>query len=143
MENTMDKKKKVLSITEAAKQHNVTRQAIYVAIKEKKLRAEKINGRWTISTDALRDYKEQKYSREKSTYNGELLFDKQKGTYSVAQVSKMLNVPVQTIYYALRSGKLKGDQTGPSSATWIISIDNVTDYQVNYLAKKQNKKKAG
>lgn len=137
----MDKKKKVLSITEAAKQHNVTRQAIYVAIKENKLRAEKINGRWTISTDSLREYKEQKYSREKSTYNGELIFDKGRGDYSVSQVSKMLNVPVQTVYYALRSGKLKGKQTGPSTATWIINIDDVTDYQVNYLAKKQNKKK--
>src|SRR5215467_9467500 len=83
---------KIISITEAAKINNVTRQAIYVAIKQKKLKASKDSTRWTIHIDDLEAYRRQKYSRSKSMFNGELLFDNQKGFYSVNQVAKMLNV---------------------------------------------------
>ena len=38
----------LVSITEAARIHNVTRQAIYVAIKSGKLRARKETRRWMI-----------------------------------------------------------------------------------------------
>ncbi|MBX9743712.1 MAG: helix-turn-helix domain-containing protein, partial [Chlamydiales bacterium] len=46
---------KVVSITEAARINNVTRQAIYVAIKQKKLRATKSATRWTIHLDDLEE----------------------------------------------------------------------------------------
>src|SRR5579864_8740622 len=87
--------KKVVSITEAAKINNVTRQAIYVAIKQRKLKASKDATRWTIDLEDLENYRKQKYSRTKSMFNGELLFDNQKGFYSINQVAKMLNVPAQ------------------------------------------------
>ena len=58
--------KRVVSITEAAKINNVTRQAIYVAIKQKKLKASKDAARWTIDLRDLDDYRKQKYSRTKS-----------------------------------------------------------------------------
>ena len=96
-----------VSITEAARINNVTRQAIYVAIKQKKLRAYKHSTRWTISLKDLEEYRNQKYSRLKSTFNGELLFDNNKGYFSVGQVAKMLNVPAQKIYYATRVGMMK------------------------------------
>src|ERR1700687_3195346 len=83
---------KVVSITEAARINNVTRQAIYVAIKQKKLKASKDSTRWTIHLDDLENYRKQKYSRSKSLFNGELLFDNAKGFYSIGQVSRMLSV---------------------------------------------------
>ena len=64
---------KVVSITEAARINNVTRQAIYVAIKQKKLKASKDATRWTIHLDDLEEYRKNKYSRTKSIYAGELL----------------------------------------------------------------------
>jgi hypothetical protein len=91
---------KVVSITEAARINGVTRQAIYVAIKQKKLKARKETTRWTIHLDDLDHYRNQKYSRSKSTFNGELLYDNNKGYYSINQVAKMLGVPAQKIYYA-------------------------------------------
>src|SRR5471030_1281002 len=97
---------KVVSITEAARINNVTRQAIYVAIKQKKLKATKDSTRWTIHLDDLEEYRRNKYSRTKSLFNGELLFDLRKGFYSVNQAAKMLNVPAQKIYYATRVGLL-------------------------------------
>lgn len=121
---------KVVSITEAARINNVTRQAIYVAIKQKKLKATKDVTRWTIHLDDLEEYRRNKYSRTKSMFNGELLFDNRKGYYSVNQTAKLLNVPAQKIYYATRVGLLKATRKG---AAWIISIEDIKGYQENYL----------
>lgn len=130
---------KVVSITEAAKLNKVTRQAIYVAIKLNKLKAHKENARWTIHLDDLAAYRKHKYSRSRSVFNGELVFDNNKGEYSVNQVAKMLNVPPQKIYYATRSGKLTAKRKG---AAWVISAEEVNDYRQKYLQKKRRKRKA-
>ena len=128
--------RKVVSITEAAKINNVTRQAIYVAIKQKKLRAYKDTTRWTIDLEDLENYRKQKYSRTKSMFDGELLFDNGKGYYSVNQVAKMLNVPAQKIYYATRVGLLKAIRRG---AAWVVHTNDIKLYQENYLTKKTPK----
>lgn len=138
----MEKKEqgnKLVSITEAAKLHRVTRQAIYVAIKLNKLKARKEATRWEIHLDDLADYRKQKYSRSKSIFNGELVFDSSKGHYSVNQVAKMLNVPPQKIYYATRSGKLLAHRKG---AAWVIDQGNVQEYKEKFLQKKRRGRKA-
>ncbi len=58
--------KEILSITEAARLNNVTRQAIYVAIKLNKLKAKKEEARWAIHINDLDEYRKNKYSRSKS-----------------------------------------------------------------------------
>jgi len=136
---TMSPGKKVVSITEAAKINNVTRQAIYVAIKQKKLKASKDATRWTIDLEDLENYRKQKYSRSKSLFNGELLFDNHKGFYSVNQVAKMLSVPAQKIYYATRVGLMKAHRKG---AAWVIHINDVKQYQEAYLSKKAQRSEA-
>lgn len=128
--------KKVVSITEAAKLNNVTRQAIYVAIKLNKLKAKKETTRWTIHLDDLEDYKKQKYSRTKSVFQGELLFDNNKGFFSVNQAAKMLSVPAQKVYYATRIGLLKAQRKG---AAWVIHESDLEQYKQDYLSKKTSK----
>jgi excisionase family DNA binding protein len=123
--------KKVVSITEAARINKVTRQAIYVAIKLGKL---KETTRWTIDLDDLEEYRRNKYSRAKSVFQGELLFDNERGYYSVNQVAKMLNVPAQKVYYATRVGLLKALRKG---AAWVIHIDDIEAYRKDYLDKRQ------
>lgn len=125
-------KEKLVSITEAAKLNKVTRQAIYVAIKLNKLKARKETTRWTIHLDDLEDYRKQKYSRTKSLFNGELIFDSSKGYYSVNQAAKMLSVPAQKIYYATRIGALKAHRKG---AAWVIQVSDLE----NYSEKLKNK----
>lgn len=141
MSNTNEKKdNKVLSITEAAKLNKVTRQAIYVAIKLNKLKARKEASRWVIEATDLEQYKKDKYSRTKSMFDGELLFDNIKGYYSIRQVAKLLNVPAQKIYYATRAGYIKGTRKG---AAWVIHQEEIETYAMNYLQKKtQDKKEA-
>lgn len=121
---------KVVSITEAARINNVTRQAIYVAIKQKKLKASKDATRWTIHLDDLDEYRKNKYSRTKSMFDGELLFDHRKGFYSVNQAARLLKVPAQKIYYATRVGLIKAHRKG---AAWVIHIDDLKGYQEGYL----------
>lgn len=124
---------KIVSITEAARINNVTRQAIYVAIKQKKLKATKDSTRWTIHLDDLEEYRNNKYSRTKSMFQGELLFDNRKGYYSVNQAAKVLGVPAQKIYYATRVGLLKAHRKG---AAWVIHTEDIKGYQENYLNRK-------
>ena len=131
--NQTTETEKVVSITEAARINNVTRQAIYVAIKQKKLKATKDSTRWTIHLDDLEEYRTNKYSRTKSIFDGELLFDNRKGYYSVGQAAKYLNVPAQKIYYATRVGLLKATRKG---AAWVIHLDELNGYQENYLNRK-------
>ena len=130
---------KVVSITEAARINNVTRQAIYVAIKLGKLKAVK-RSRWQIEMKDLEEYRQNKYSRTRSLYNGELLFDNEKGYYSVNQVAKMLNVPAQKIYYATRIGLLKAHRRG---AAWVIHIDDIELYRRAYLEKRAQQARVG
>ena len=128
-----DSANKIVSITEAARINKVTRQAIYVAIKQKKLKASKDSTRWTIHLDDIEEYRTHKYSRTKSMFNGELLFDNHKGYYSVNQAAKLLNVPAQKIYYATRVGHLKAQRKG---AAWVISEADIKGYQESYLGSR-------
>jgi len=122
--------KKFVTLSEAAKINDVTRQAIYVAIKQKKLRAYKNPTRWIIDIEDLDRYRKLKYSRTKSMHNGELIFDNKKGFYSIQQASKMLNVPYQKIYYATRIGLLKATRKG---SAWVVHVDDLKKYQESYL----------
>lgn len=126
---------KLISITEAAKLNKVTRQAIYVAIKLNKLKARKETTRWTIHLDDLEAYRQQKYSRTKSMYQGELVFDNDKGFHSVNQAASMLKVPAQKIYYATRIGQLKAHRKG---AAWVIHSDDLKEYSEKHMLETKN-----
>ena len=134
-----NEEKKVVSITEAAKLNDVSRQAIYVAIKMNKLKAKKMTTRWTINLDDLEDYRRQKYSRSKSVFNGELLFDNNKGYFSINQIAQMLSVPAQKIYYATRTGVLKAHRKG---AAWVIHVDDAKEYQEKHVQAKTRRRQA-
>ena len=96
------------------------------------LKATKKTTRWTIHVDDLENYRQQKYSRSKSLYDGELLFDNKKGYYSINQVAKLLNVPAQKIYYATRIGLLKAHRKG---AACVIHNEDLKSYQEEHLKK--------
>ena len=131
--------RKLVSITEAARLNKVTRQAIYVAIKLNKLKAQKDSARWTIDLEDLVDYRRHKYSRAKSVHQGELVFDNSKGYFSVNQTADKLGVPPQKIYYATRSGKMKAERKG---AAWVIHEAEIEEYRLKHLSKKKRKKKS-
>lgn len=135
--NSDNKERKVVTITEAAELHDVTRQAIYVAIKLKKLKATKKTSRWMIDVEDLETYRRERYSRLKSTFNGELLFDNGKGFYSINQVARLLKVPAQKIYYATRVGQMKAQRKG---VAWVIHSTDVDSYKQKLEDKATEKR---
>lgn len=129
---------KIVSITEAAEILGVTRQAAYIAMKNGKLLATKCPNtkKWLITVDDVEAYKQNKYSRTLSRHNGEIIFDKSKGLYSVSEAAQILDVPAQKLYYAVRLGYLKSHRRG---AAWVVHIDDVRDYEASYLTRKEKK----
>ena len=125
--------KKFVTLSEAAKINNVTRQAIYVAIKQKKLKAYKNPTRWIVDIEDLERYRATKYSRTKSMFGGELLFDNDKGFFSIQQAAHMLKISYQKVYYATRIGLLKASRKG---AAWVVHIDDLKKYEADYLNKR-------
>lgn len=126
---------KLVSISEAAELYDVTRQAIYVAIKLNKLKAQKDKSRWKIHLDDLEIYRRDRYSRMKSKFEGEPLYDNGKGFFSIHQTAKILDVPAQKIYYATRTGKLRGTRKG---AAWVVHADDIIEYQQSSLVQKES-----
>lgn len=120
-----------VSITEAARIKNVTRQAIYVAIRLKRLKAYKDNDVLKVFLVDLKEYDSRKYSREYHSFiDGKPIFDESKGYFSVDKASVRINVPVQKLYYAIRSGKLKASR---KNAAWVIHVSDLMQYHSRYL----------
>ncbi len=131
---------KTVFITEAAKINGVSRQAIYIAIKKRKLKAHKDKSHWEINLKDLEKYRKEKYSRNHSVFEGELIFDKNKGLNSVREVAKKLNVPTQKIYYSIRTGLIQAIQ---KRAAWVIHENDIKSYQENYINKKSDTSQVG
>ena len=115
----------------AAAHANVTRQAIYVAVKKGALKAEKVGNCWKITLKDLNEYRLNKYNRDKRMIDGELVFSLEKGEYSVQQVSKILSheikapFPSQKVYYMVRTGKLPCLKKG---STYVILRKDLAEF---------------
>lgn len=122
------RKPKVVSISEAARMHGVSRQALHVAIGIKRLKATKDpkSGRFKIAVADLEEYRRTKYSRKFFKRDGKLVFDKEKGLYSVAQAAEIIGVKSWDIYYSIRKGELKSSRNG---AAYVLHIDDIKAYQ--------------
>ena len=124
-----------MTIQEAATKAGVTRQALYLAIINGRLLAQKkrLPGdsekrpmKWRITLQDLVAYCVSKYSRDYSKRDGKLLFDKKEGWHSVSEVAKYLDMPLSHVYYALRKGDLACRRVG---CTYVIHIDWITRYE--------------
>lgn len=122
----------MLSLVEAAKKQNITRQGCYVAIKKKRLKAEFKDFRWQIRPEDIEAYVQSKYKKEHSTRNGKILFDKSKGLYSVKEVADIVGKAPQFIYHQLRKDRILGIRKG---ATWIIQASEIEKLK-KYIAEK-------
>jgi excisionase family DNA binding protein len=107
-----------LSIKDVARLMGVTKQAIYVALSKKKLKAQKIGRDYRIYPKDLKEYEQTKYRRQYA--------DKREDEISIAKASEILNVTVQVLYYAAKIGKIKFRRSGRS---WFLDIDSLISYQ--------------
>jgi hypothetical protein len=116
-----------VSVNEAARIKKVTRQAIYLAIRLKRLKAYTDgNKKLKVFLLDLEAYDERKFSRlYHSTIDGERVFDDEKGLFSVDTASKLVNINQQRIYYAIRKGKLKAHKR---KAAWVVHVNDLLEY---------------
>ncbi len=119
-----------ITIAQAADIAHVGTQAIYVAIKIGRIKAEKLNGLWYTTKKDLEEYRLTKYGRSNRKFNGEKIFDFEKGKLSVLHVCKILShslkrpIPSQYIYHLLHIGSLKGYKVG---AAWVIDRNDAME----------------
>src|SRR6185436_5549083 len=109
----------MMSITEIANLFCLSRQAVYVALKQGKFPATKKFGtRWTIDFEDYRKYHHQRYDRKFcKKEDGTLIFDKEKGIYSIHEAAKLLKRPAQHVYYYTRVGKIPASKY---RAAWLL-----------------------
>lgn len=116
-----------LTLTEAAEYNRVSRQGVLMAVKKGRIKAGKIKGRWSIAVSELDNYRLTKYDRSKRKFEGEQIYDIEKGFFSVRQVSISLSnelkttITMQMVYYMIHSGKLKSYKKG---AAWVIKRED-------------------
>ncbi len=115
----------MMSISDIGRKYPITRQAIFIAIKNKRLKAKKYGGQWRISDDDLKEYFISRYDRKFSLHDGELKFDPRKGEISVTQATKILGREKAHIYHAIRSRKIGHYRKGTS---YILDIEEVKNY---------------
>lgn len=116
-------------ISEAAEFSNVTRQAVYVAIRAGKLEAAK-EGHWQITPQALEEYRKNRWNRLHSIKDGQPLVSKEKGEYLVRQIAENLRLPIQKVYYDIRCNRLKAQRRGKA---YIITLADALEYKNRYL----------
>jgi excisionase family DNA binding protein len=122
-----DQNEGYMTINQAADYSHVSEQAVYVAIRKGKMVAKKENGKWLVTKKDLDEYRLNKYNRDNRMFNGERVFDADKGFFSVQQVSTVISheikrhFPMQHIYYLLRRGDLKAFRKG---AAWVIAKED-------------------
>ena len=113
----------------AAAYAHVGRQALYLAISKGALKAKKKGLRWTVCVSDMDDYITNKYNRDNRKVDGELLFDMDKGFFSVFHVSKILSRELgyhyksQRIYYLIQHGRIKAMKKG---SAWVIAKEDWT-----------------
>ncbi len=108
----------LLSVSEAAEKLDVTRNAIYQAIKKNHLFANPYHKKWVIDSQDLEKYYQQRYKRKS--------FDKSKGELSVIDCAKVLGKSIDCVYYALRKKHLKHFRRG---CAYVIKLNDLKDYE--------------
>jgi len=123
--------------TQAANLLGMTRQGLLIAIKEKRLKASKVEKRWKITQRQLNEFLNRKCDHT-STPRGRILFDKKKFHYSVSQAAELISLEKQYVYYALKKKKVPSHKNG---VTWIVHIDDVEEFknQMNTIRRKKMK----
>ena len=122
-------------MAEAGKYLGIGRHAVWNAVNCKRLNAYKNDRKWAFTLKDLEDYKKRRHDRAFSTVNGEPLYDKSKGEFSIKEAAEILSCDPQHLYYAARTNKLR---TSKKRCSWIVNTEDIVEYRkVMRLGKKK------
>lgn len=135
-----------LNLKEAAQYAHVSRQAPYNAIKKGTLKGILINRKWYVSRKDLDDYRGNKYNPDLKKREGELVFDMDKGHFSVQHVAKVISHALgheysfQHLYYLLRTGQVRGFRKGRA---WVIAKEEAIQLLEIELGRQDQRMRDG
>jgi predicted site-specific integrase-resolvase len=96
----------------------VTRQAVYLAIKKGKLKAYRdLDWFFRVTEEAITEYKQNLFSRDKSKFNEGPLYDTEKGEYSLRKAAEYLGIQYCSLYNHMKHERIKATRKG---AAWIF-----------------------
>jgi excisionase family DNA binding protein len=116
-----------MTINEVLDRVRISRQAIYFAIHSKKLKAMKIGGRLYIDEGDLIEYRNNLYSRDKSMFKGDLLYDVSQGTYSLKRAAEYLGIKYGQLYHFARKKKIKHER---KRTAWIFKKEDLDNLKI-------------
>ncbi len=115
--------KKTVSVREAAQMMGVTTQAVYVALRKKMLKKNKIAERVYIDVEDVQYYIDHKYDRSRTkNSDGQKRFNSELGLYSVRNLAQIFGVLPTRIYYLLAAGKIKHYRIG---SVYVLQVDDL------------------
>ncbi len=126
----------LLTVDEAAKIRNVTRQAIYLAIREGRLKPYMRGKIIKVSMASILELQKKKYDRVIKLFQGQEVFSDKEGMISVYKAAQLTGIPRTSIYNAIYSGRLKAVRKGK---TWVIQARDLPTVQTYYLNRKKNR----
>lgn len=128
----------MLNITLASKIYYITRQAIAIAIKNKRLNAVKIKNNWCFTQQEWNNYEKSRYDRKYSIRDGKYLYDIEKGVLSPSMIAKEFGVDAQQVYYLLRTENLPHQRVGHA---YVINREDFVKFLPDLKKKKKKLKK--
>lgn len=116
----------IITAPQAARLTGVSLQAMYWSIVRHRLIAKKIKKRWTVKYKDLKDFIARKCLRDLGPDSPYLY---------ISQVSKLLDIPTQSIYHYARKERIKMHKQGRQ---WLVPRSEVENY-VSFFESLKNK----
>lgn len=126
----------MLNIKQAATTLGISIGAVLQAIKIKRLNACKNERKWSISVEELDKYRNSLYKRDRSMIDGELVYDKAKGEFSVPECAKIISCPEQTIYHACRRNLINSTK---KKCHWVIKVHDLIEFKKKYAQRNEER----
>lgn len=117
------------SLADACKILGLTRQAVYISIKNGKMHTTRVKGRHRISDEDISAWRKEKYSRAKYYGNGYI---------SARQASEQTGEDIQRIYYLIYFHILPAEQRG---AMWFIKQEDLDACDVRQRIRRGFRRK--
>ena len=114
--------------TELSRIYGFSKQAICRSIKDGRIKASKLEGRWFVEEEEYKKYLDGKYERRSDIF-------KEETNYTPKKCSEILKCSIQRIYHHIRTGHIKASRY---RSAWVIHRKDFEEYMkllVPYKAK--------
>ena len=117
-----------ITIQDAAKFVKRSVQTLYRDIKRGTLEGKRINGRIYTTKEWLLDFMSDQRNVERLKEYGKKIYDPKLGTYTMEQVSKILDINVSSVYHLVYNGYIRTIRRGTSHIVPEEELNKAKEY---------------